>query len=110
MPGPASDRFLHRDAATVWQATLQQVGSIFAQLVYLSTLRDPQTAQYVHHGLASRFGEEESARVLLASHRQVFTRWLQLGISQKHQELADYLAGLEEVPATVVHNLSLIHI
>jgi len=104
MSDSSRNEILSRDARVVWQATLAQAGSIFPQLVYLSALRDAQTAQYAHHGLSGRFGEDLAAQVMLESHRQVFSQWLRLPLSQQLAELRSYLDSLGEKPLAVVEN------
>ncbi len=83
-------------AANLWRNTLSQVPTTFGRLVYLSSLRDPNSGSYQHHGLAQVFGTKEADRTLRQSHTQVFAEWLGYNLQQQKDDLERYLAGLEE--------------
>ena len=82
-------------AADLWRHTLSQVPSVFGRMVYLCSLRDPNTGAYQHYGLAQSFGEEEADRVLRESHRQSFADWLCFNLEQQKADLDLYLSGLD---------------
>lgn len=82
-------------AADLWRRTLSQVPTVFGRLVYLCSLRDHNTGQYEHHGLAQYFGDEEADRVLRESHQQVFSDWLCFALEQQKNDLDDYLSALD---------------
>ena len=52
--------------------TLAQMGSDFAGLLYLSSLRDFSTGEYHHHGLATSFSESAASGALTACHQELF--------------------------------------
>ena len=52
--------------------TLAQMGSDFARLLYLSSLRDFSTGEYHHHGLATSFSESAASGALTACHQELF--------------------------------------
>lgn len=81
-------------AADLWRHTLSKIPSVFGRLVYLSSLRDPNTGRYQHYGLAQMFGEEQADRTLRASHEQAFQQWLSFTLQQQRADLEMYLAGL----------------
>jgi len=94
---------LDRSAASdLWRNTLSQIPSVFGRLVYLASLRNVNSGQYEHHGLALLFGEEEANKALKKSHSQVFAEWLRFNVEQQKADLDLYLSGLLEDKRTIV--------
>jgi hypothetical protein len=92
-------------AADLWKHTLSQIPTVYGRLVYLASIRDPNSGQYRHHGLATVFGREESVRALRESHEQVFLEWLALSLRDKKLDLERYFSTLEEPAGEVVSYL-----
>ena len=90
--------------ADLWKHTLSGISSVYGRLAYLSSLRDPNSGHYRHHGLSTAFGREESTEALRQSHEQVFREWLKLPLAAKSSDLREYLAGAEEKPGVVAGN------
>jgi hypothetical protein len=89
-------RTLERGAAAdLWRHTLSQVPSVFGRMVYLCSLREPNTGVYQHYGLAQSFGDEEADRVLRESHQHAFAEWLCFNLEQQKADLDLYLSGLD---------------
>ena len=89
-------------AADVWRHTLSQIPSVFGRLVYLASLRDPNTGRYEHHGLALVFSEEEANRSLRASHNQAFAECISFNLEQQKADLDLYLSQFFENKAQVL--------
>jgi hypothetical protein len=94
---------LERSAAgDLWKHTLSRIPTIYGRLAYLSSLRDPNSGVYRHHGLSALFGRDESSRALKESHRSVFQDWLNLPLPEKYAELLSYLGNLEDSSTVVL--------
>ncbi|MGC9969473.1 MAG: hypothetical protein ABSE56_02665 [Bryobacteraceae bacterium] len=94
---------LERGAASdLWRNTLSQIPSVFGRLVYLCSLRDPNSGLYQHYGLAQVFSDEEADRVLRQSHEQTFAEWLCFNLEQQKADLDLYLAGLNGNRRTIL--------
>jgi len=94
---------LERSAlADLFKNTLSKIPTVFGQLGYLSSLRDPDSGIYRHHGLTAIFGREESRKALATSHQRVFQEWLNLSLEDKRADLVEYLESLTEPKAAVL--------
>ena len=103
MKGGNISAALDRSAASdLWRNTLSQIPSVFGRLVYLASLRNPNSGRYEHHGLALIFGEDEANKALKKSHSQLFAEWLAFGVEQQKADLDLYISGLLEDKRTVV--------
>lgn len=86
----------------LFRQTLARISSLYGRLIYLSSLRDPNTGAYRHYGLATAFGRDQSAEALQSSHRRTFREWLKLGLAEKHSDLVGYLETLDDPKGLVV--------
>jgi hypothetical protein len=86
----------------LWKHTLSRVPSVFGRLMYLASLRDPNSGIYRHHGLSTAFGRDESNRALKESHRKTFREWLKLSLADQSRDLVLYLNELEDSKSAVV--------
>jgi hypothetical protein len=80
----------------LWRVTLSQIPSLLGRLVYLSSLRDPNTGSYSHQGLAMRFSVREADAAILQSHESSFTQWLQLKVVEQREDCELYWSSLLE--------------
>jgi hypothetical protein len=109
MPRFKPKGMLERDAlADLWKHTLSQIPSIYGRLVYLASLRDPNSGAYRHHGLSAAFGREQSTYALRKSHERTFLEWLTIPLASKNDDFRAYLQGAssEENPQAVVTYLA----
>lgn len=95
-------------AADLWQRTLSQIPSTFGRLVYLASLRDPNSGEYRHHGFAAVFGWEQAGHAMAESHDRLFAEWLSYSLEQQKGDLELYVSGLEPERRRVVETWSLI--
>ena len=109
MPRFKPKGMLERDAlADLWKHTLSQIPSVYGRLVYLASLRDPNSGAYRHHGLSAAFGREQSTYALRTSHQQTFLEWLTLPLGAKNNDFRTYFQSVssEEGPQAVVTYLA----
>src|ERR1700694_6317533 len=82
---------LERNAlADLWKHTLSQIPNTYGRLVYLASLRDPNSGAYRHYGLSAAFGREQSTSALRQSHEDTFLAWLNLPLAEKNADFRAY--------------------
>lgn len=86
-------------AADLWNRTLNQIPTLFGRLVYLSSLRNPNTNSYFHYGLSIRFGDRASRAAIKQSHGELLRQWLVVPLAERKADLHQYLRDLE-LPVT----------
>ena len=107
MPRFKAKGMLERNAlADLWKHTLSQIPSTYGRLVYLASLRDPNSGSYRHHGLSAAFGREESGSALRKSHEDIFLEWLKMPLAQKNADFQNYFECTTESPRKVVAYLT----
>jgi hypothetical protein len=94
--GPASA------AEDLEQRTLSQIPSLYGRLVYLASLRNPNTGAYRHHGLELIYGRQESDVALREAHERLFQCWLEMSTEQRFADLTRYLESIGEQRSLVM--------
>jgi hypothetical protein len=91
-------------AAELWNRTVLQIRSIFGRLVYLASLRDPNSGVYQHFGFSQRFNEKIADKTIARSHQNVFADWLCLSLEQQKSDLELYLDSLDADRGKILAN------
>jgi hypothetical protein len=82
--------------------TLASLPGCFGRLIYLASMRDYNTGQYYHEGLANRFSEVVAAEALTRCHREAFQLLVQKPLAGVVDELERYM---DSTPAEAVQLL-----
>ena len=97
---------LERNAGgDLWKRTLSRIPTLYGRITYLASLRDSNSGIYRHHGLAQVFGREESGKALRESHELAFYEWINLRLSERNDDLVQYLEDLDDPVPMVVDYL-----
>ena len=80
-------------AADLKTRTLDKLPGDMARLLYLASMRDYNSGEYFHEGLAVRFTQEVACSALRGCHSEVFKRLAFLGLEGLADELQAYLVS-----------------
>src|ERR1700738_2544082 len=90
-------------ASDLWRHTLSQIPTTFGRLVFLSTLRDPNTGAYAHYGFAQRVGEQAADEALRQRHSQCVSEWLPFTREEQKSNLDLCLSGIDSDKNTILN-------
>lgn len=79
----------------VWSRTLSQIPTTFGRVAYLAGLRNENSGNYQHFGLAQRYSDEDADRVLRSSHEEAFAEWLNYPLERQRKDLEEHLRSIE---------------
>ena len=75
--------------------TLAAIPTEFGKLLYVASLRDLASGNYLHEGLAALYPEAAVQQGLQFCHEEMFLRILELPVEQQETDLRVCISGLE---------------
>jgi hypothetical protein len=82
----------------LWLKELAQIDTAYGRLVYLASLRDPDTGRYEHyavsHGSSDILAVNRSLRRI---HEVIFTEWVTYSLKRKKADIEKYISGIDQV-------------
>lgn len=81
----------------LWQRTLSHIPSSYGKLVYLASLRNPDTGRYEHFGLSLNPNNADANRALRRSHEFIFQDWVGCSLEQKKADLDLYISTIDSI-------------
>lgn len=92
---------LEKEEAAVqdlWARDLVQIETSYGRLVYLVSLRDPDTGRYEHYGSAAGSADSNLiSRTLRRIHESIFRDWVTFTLERKKSDIDLYISGIYEV-------------
>ena len=82
--------------------TLAKMRGDFARLIYLASMRDYNTGEYHHEGLACMFSESVARRAIAGCHRDVFRRLVMCPVKGIVEQLELYAYSKFTTPLELV--------
>lgn len=76
------------------RASLSIIPTCYGRLVYLTSLRDPNTGRYEHYLLEASYGASLVQAALEGIHIQSYRSWVAMNLEQKRADLYLYLISL----------------
>lgn len=85
-----------------WRRTVSQIPSVFGRMVYLSSLREPNSGRYCDYGLASFCGERDADQTIREAHERSFSEWLSFTLEEQMADLQLYFSELAPNRRTIL--------
>ncbi len=77
---------------------LSRIPTSYGKLVYLASLRNPDTGRYDYFGnMSSPSGDVDASRTLRKVHEVVFKNWVACSLRDKKADVELYISGIGEV-------------
>jgi hypothetical protein len=80
---------------SAWADSLAKLPTILSRLELLSSLRDPHTGRYVHHGMSLSAGDQTHL-ILLKSHLDTFAEWQTMSLQQQMGDLKQFVRSVSK--------------
>ena len=84
------------------ERTLSRIRGDFARLIYLASMRNYNTGEYHHEGLACMFTESIAGRAIASCHRDVFRRLVVRPLKELVEQLELYASSNCSTPSELV--------
>ena len=77
---------------------LSRIVTSYGKLVYLASLRNPDTGRYEYFGdVSSTVGEMDASRPLRKAHEVIFKEWVACSLRDKKADVELYISGIGDV-------------
>jgi hypothetical protein len=90
-----ADRSLLVRAAERWRCYVENTFTIFGRLVYLGSLLDLNSGDFLHAGLELRCGKKDAHQAIQDAYETTLRVWLSYDAAQQEREIRRYFAALE---------------
>lgn len=92
----------------IWKNSLAAVLPDFGKLMYMASLRDPNSGVYRHYGLEKMYSEQESDDALREVHLELFLSWLRKPLVEQKEDLEHYFRTVDGDQALILENWRLL--
>lgn len=93
MHGELKHEYVEAARKDLVNRTLSKIHGDFARLIYLASMRDYNTGEYHHDGLARMFTEEIAGRAIASCHSEVFRRLVLRPLKELVEQLELYASS-----------------
>jgi hypothetical protein len=81
----------------LWIRDLTLIESSYGRLVYISSLRNPDTGRYEHFGFTTSHSNLVASRTLKKIHETIFRDWVGFSLEKKKADIELYISGIVDV-------------